>query len=120
MSNRRREIKWPRAIAIGACILWGATCPADAQSCPTSLVTKATGWNNLSFNDCMRRGESALREEGFEAARSEQAAGGTRGRYSAQIVCAQKQVVVFVVVGPESNEAQGYVTSLFNAFSQKR
>ena len=116
----RREIARLRAIGIGACISWGAICPADAQSCPTSLVTKATGWNNLSFNDCMRRGEASLRDEGFEAARSEQAAGGTRGRYAAQIICAQKQVVVFVVVGPENSEAQGYVMSLLNAFSQKR
>jgi hypothetical protein len=68
----------------------------------------------------MRRGEAALRDEGFEAARTEQAASGIRGGYSAQIVCAQKQVVVFVIVGPNSNDAQGYVQSLFNAFSQKR
>jgi hypothetical protein len=122
----RREIARLRAIGIGACISWGAICPADAQqtpSCPpnTRTLSSRVGYGEgLSFNECVRRADAALRQDGFEPKQSKESIYGIRGDYLAQIICAPKQVIVWLMLGPNDKETDLYLNSVVKAFSQKR
>jgi hypothetical protein len=80
--------------------------------------TLMTDWltTGLSFNECMRHSEQVLQRAGFDVQRLQQAAGGTYGPYSAQILCAPNNVVVFIVTGPPGDLGAHHLISIKQKF----
>jgi hypothetical protein len=106
-----------KAIAIGAA--------AGALMALTGTVTFAgpsmsTKWNstNLSLERCKARAEDALREAGFRDVKVLQfSVFAERGDYSAMVRCAtDKEVVFFVVAGPQVERANRYVDEIGDGF----
>jgi hypothetical protein len=80
----------------------------------------STRWNNTSLNleRCKARAEDALREAGFRDVKVLQfSVFGERGDYSAMVRCAtDKEVVFFVVAGPQVERANRYVDEIGDGF----
>jgi hypothetical protein len=106
-----------KAIAIGAAAgaLMALTSPAAIAG--PSMSTK---WNSTTLNleRCKARAEDALREAGFRDVKVLQfSVFAERGEYSAMVRCAtDKEVVFFVVAGPQVDRANRYVDEIGDGF----
>ena len=80
----------------------------------------STKWNNtkLSLERCKQRAEDALREAGFKGIKVLQfSVFAERGDYSAMVRCAtDKEVVFFVIAGPQVERTNRYVDDVGDAF----
>jgi hypothetical protein len=117
-------IKWKMMAVLMALAL--ALSPKLVMAAPPPV---ATGYlvENLSFDACIQRAPAALRGEGFEVTQPTLPAGATLntvgarlGDYSAVILCGPKQVIVFVVAGPDGQTAAGYLNSLEQSLRQQK
>jgi hypothetical protein len=106
----------------------GGTMQAIAVGLAASLISTAalagpsmsTKWNTTSLNldRCKQRAEDALREAGFRSVKVLQfSVFAERGDYSAMVRCAtDKEVVFFVVAGPQVERTNRYVDDIGDGF----
>jgi hypothetical protein len=108
--NRRRSMK---AIVVGVV----AGLVSTAAFAGPSMTTK---WNttNLNLERCKQRAEDALREAGFRSVKVLQySVFAERGDYSAMVRCiTDKEVVFFVVSGPQVERTSRYVDEIGDGF----
>jgi hypothetical protein len=80
----------------------------------------STKWSNTSFplDRCKERAESALRDAGFKDTKVlNYSVYAERGAYSAMVRCATaKQMVFFVVAGPEVDLCSRYLDSIGDGY----
>jgi hypothetical protein len=107
------------SLAIIAALILSSTI-ALAQTPQMSFGTRAVGNIKISFDVCQRRAAEALRDEGYEVNPAKDVVVGKRGEFVAQIICAPRQVIVFVVMGPNSPETARNVDTLANNLAASR
>jgi len=98
-------------MAITACLVSTAALAGPSMS---------TKWNNtdLNLDRCKAKAEEALREAGFRGIKVlNYSVFAERGDYSAMVRCAtDKQMVFFVVAGPQVERTNRYVDDIGDAF----
>ena len=98
-------------MAMTACLVSTAALAGPSMS---------TKWNNtdLSLDRCKSRAEEALREAGFRGIKVlNYSVFAERGDYSAMVRCAtDKQMVFFVVAGPQVERTNRYVDDIGDGF----
>ena len=95
--------------AIAALLLAASPAHADWQ-------TRVVGVVDISFQSCMDRSQQVLQQQGYRLVVHPSAVGGYLGDYSAQIICAPRQVVVAVEVGPDSATITSYLDKIAQGF----
>jgi hypothetical protein len=79
-----------------------------------------TNWQEttLSFQECLQRGESAMRSAGFgRFERTGQSVFAQRGDYTASVRCLEdKEIAFFVVAGPAQSDTKRYMDTIYNKF----
>jgi hypothetical protein len=102
-----------KAIALGV----AASLISTAALAGPSMSTK---WSSSSLNldRCKSRAENALRDAGFRSVKVLQfSVFAERGDYSAMVRCAtDKEIVFFVVAGPEVDRCNRYVDDIGDGF----
>ncbi len=99
------------AIAIAACLVGSAALAGPSMS---------TKWTNttLPLDRCKSRAEGALRDAKFSGIKVlNYSVFAERGAYSAMVRCAtDKQMVFFVVAGPQVERASRYLDSIADGY----
>jgi hypothetical protein len=100
-----------------ACSVIAAASASPAAIADTAIATR---WRQMRLDqdDCMSYARLAIFRTGFEKAEpGSQTMSGKKGEYTASIRClAEQQMIFFVVAGPDSGTASGYLTTLFGQF----
>jgi hypothetical protein len=102
----------------------GRNCRVRAQFCDSPLQTApalSTNWKDtdLAQDDCVARAEQVARDAGLTTKLEKvgQSIFGENGDYTGWVRCiADKNIVVFVVAGPELEEARKFLRAMVDAF----
>ncbi len=104
-------------------IIAGAACAIVALAASGAVAQSpwvVTSWRStdLSQEDCLAHAEKAIRNGGFRPSQSlKESRFGGIGGYTVLIRCvAQQNMIFFVASGPDSDQADQYVTKLEGGF----
>ncbi len=106
-------------------LIAGAACAVVALAASGAVAQSQSPWvvtswrsTDLSQEDCLAHAEKALRNGGFRPSQSQKESRfGGIGGYTVLIRCvAQQNMIFFVASGPDSDQADKYVSKLEGAF----
>ncbi|MEI7805195.1 MAG: DUF4189 domain-containing protein [Hyphomicrobiales bacterium] len=100
----------------------GADCVKRAEVCDSKAApAMTTNWSSstLEQKECIARAETVMKDakliKNYEVVN--QSVFGEEGDYTAQVRClTEKKIVIFVVVGPDLEEARKYMAAIYDKF----